>query len=97
MANGKKHKNLKNNKFPRNFPWGWLVAIAMFYVLINIFNTSTTTIPKEISYGEFYRTLKNEPHKIKSVVKIENELEGDYTDGGKFRLHIPENDPDLIK
>ena len=97
MANGKKHKNLKNNKFLKNFPWGWIIAIAMFYILINLLNTSTTTVPKEISYGDFYHILKNEPQRIKAITKIENELEGDYAEGGKFKLHIPENDPDLIK
>lgn len=97
MANGKKHKNLKNNKFLKNFPWGWIIAIAMFYILINLLNTSTTTVPKEISYGDFYHILKNEPRRIKAITKIENELEGDYAEGGKFKLHIPENDPDLIK
>ncbi|HQO38457.1 MAG TPA: ATP-dependent zinc metalloprotease FtsH [Candidatus Omnitrophota bacterium] len=97
MANGKKHKNLKNNKFLKNFPWGWIIAIAMFYILINLLNTSTTTVPKEISYGDFFQILKNEPQRIKAITKIENELEGEYAEGGKFKLHIPENDPDLIK
>ena len=97
MATGKKDKKLFNNKVLRNFPWGWLIAIAMFYMLINILNTSTTGVPKEISYGEFYKMLKTEPQKIKTITKVENEIEGDYTDGSKFKLNIPENDPDLIR
>jgi cell division protease FtsH len=97
MANGKKTKKLLNNKVLRNFPWGWLIAIAVFYIMINILNTSTTGVPKEITYGDFYKTLLFEPLKIKSVIKIENEIEGEYADGSKFKLNIPDNDPDLIK
>ncbi|MFA6384925.1 MAG: ATP-dependent zinc metalloprotease FtsH [Candidatus Omnitrophota bacterium] len=97
MANGKKSKNFLNNKLLRNFPWGWLIAIGMFYVMINILNTSTTGVPKEIAYGEFYKILKDQPQKIKAVTKVENEIEGDYADGGKFKLNIPDNDPDLIR
>jgi len=97
MANGKNGKKQKYAKFIKNFPWGWLLAIAVFYAMINILNTSTTGVPKEITYSEFFRTVKSEPQKIKSIVKIENEIEGEFTAGGKFKLTIPENDPELIK
>jgi len=53
-------------------------------------------VPKEISYSDFYATLKNNPAKIKSVTKMESVLQGEYSDGSKFFLNIPENDQELL-
>ncbi|OGX40214.1 MAG: cell division protein FtsH [Omnitrophica WOR_2 bacterium RIFCSPLOWO2_01_FULL_41_12] len=89
------HK-LKKNKVFRKIPLGWIFGIIIFYLLINALNVSITGIPKEITYGEFYRTLKDEAQNIKSLVKIENELQGEFKDGTKFKLNIPDNDQELL-
>ncbi len=96
--NLRRHRKIidKNNMF-RRFPFGWIFALIIFFILINSFNTSLTGgAPKEISYSQFYSILKNEPDKIKSLAKIENRLEGEYIDNSKFFLYIPENDTQLL-
>jgi len=95
MANHKNSK-LKKNKFLGRFPWGWLLGIFVFYLIISSLNTSVTGVPKEISYSNFYQVLKNNPEKIKSLTKVETELSGDFTDNSKFKLTIPDNDQELL-
>jgi cell division protease FtsH len=90
MANNKKSKVFKR------LPLGWILGIIIFYLLITSLNMSITGIPEEISYSDFYRIVKNEPQKIKNLIKVENELQGEFTDNKKFKLNIPDNDEGLL-
>ncbi|RJO63886.1 MAG: ATP-dependent metallopeptidase FtsH/Yme1/Tma family protein [Candidatus Omnitrophota bacterium] len=95
-----KNNSLKGKKVgqPFNkFPFGWIFAILIFYLLISsVNNLSVSGVPKEIPYSEFYRILKNSPQEIKSVAKTENILQGEFTNNSKFYVNIPEEDKDLI-
>ncbi len=91
----KKNNNLKSNPLKR-FPIGWIFAFIVFVLMINAFNIPISGIPKEIPYSSFYKTLKEDPSRIKSVTKTESVLQGDFTDGTKFFVNIPENDNDLL-
>ncbi|MDD5255498.1 MAG: ATP-dependent zinc metalloprotease FtsH [Candidatus Omnitrophica bacterium] len=93
--NNKVPKIKKNNLFGR-FPWAWIIGIGIFYLLVSSLNVSMNGVPREMSYSEFYRMLKDEPARIKSVAKIETLLQGEFTDGGKFYVNIPENDTELL-
>jgi len=96
MANSNHNKQRKKFKF-NQLPLIWiLVTIGIFY-LLNTIPITVTGIPRDITYGEFYKILKDEPQKIKSLMKVENELEGEFADGNRFRLNIPDNDQDLLK
>ena len=95
MANSKVPKSKRNNIFKR-FPFGWLLIIIFFYILFILPNLLVTGVTKEIIYSDFYRILKNEPQKIKSLVKIESELQGEFRDGARFKLNIPDNDQELM-
>ncbi len=86
----------KKNKVLKRFPFGWLFAIVILYLLFTSINVSVNGVPKEITYGEFYSVLKNDPDKFKSVVKTETVLTGEYVDGQKFYLNIPDNDQELL-
>lgn len=92
------HNNsrFKKAKSLKRFPWGWIFAILIFFMLFNLLNTPITGIPKEISYGEFYNILKTNPAKIKSVVKYDTVLQGEYSDNTKFFLHMPDRDDELL-
>ncbi len=95
MANNKSTRNKKNNIF-RRFPFGWILALIAFFMIMNSISTSITGVPKEITYSDFYNTLKNHPEKIKSLTKTETILQGELTDNSKFFVNIPENDPELL-
>jgi cell division protease FtsH len=95
MANNKIHSSKKKNIFQR-LPFGWLFAIIIFILLINSLSIPIRGVPKELSYSDFYKVLKNNPQEIKSVTKIETVLQGEFTDNAKFYVNIPENDSQLL-
>ncbi len=95
MANNNGHK-FKKNKVLKRFPWGWLVVILLVYLFLSSPFINISGLPKEIAYSEFYSLLKNSPDKIKSVVKRDSRLEGEFTDNSKFSVYIPDNDPELL-
>jgi len=85
----------KKNAFKRS-PFGWILGIILFFVIINALNIPVSGIPKEMAYGNFYAILKDNPGKIKSVIKMETLLQGEFNDNSKFLVNIPENDPELL-
>ncbi|MCM8801573.1 MAG: ATP-dependent zinc metalloprotease FtsH [Candidatus Omnitrophica bacterium] len=90
---------MAENKRPKIFkriPFGWIFLILILYPLIASLFLSVVGIPEEISYSEFYRLVKNEPQRIKRLVKIENELQGEFVDKQRFRVYIPDNDEGLF-
>ncbi len=95
MANNKMSKP-KKNKMLRSFPWGLVFLIVMVWILLVSMNPSVNMMPKEVAYSDFYKILKVEPQKIKELSKIENELEGTFTDNSKFKVNIPENDNEIL-
>lgn len=87
----------KNNNVFKRFPFGWLLAIFLFIMLVNTFNNLPVAgVPKEISYSQFYQTLKDNPERIKKVTKTENILQGDFSDNSRFFVNIPDNDPEML-
>jgi len=96
MTYRKKNNLNKNNKLKR-FPLGWLIfSFMVVYLIIVSSNVPVTGAPKEISYSQFYQNLKTSPDRIKQVTKTESILHGEYSDGSKFFLNMPENDPEML-
>ena len=92
-------KNPKSNKtnIMKRFPFGWLLIFFLLIMLMNSFNNIPVTgIPKEITYSQFYQTLKNKPESIKKVTKTESILQGEFSDNSKFFVNFPENDPEML-
>ncbi|MFA5389418.1 MAG: ATP-dependent zinc metalloprotease FtsH [Candidatus Omnitrophota bacterium] len=90
-------ENKSGNKINKNI----LFWIGIFLLLIYIFRMdsfSAASVPKELSYGEFYRLVKDnrETSAIKSVVKMEDQLKGFFSSGGRFTVRIPQEDPELL-
>ncbi|MCX5710605.1 MAG: ATP-dependent zinc metalloprotease FtsH [Candidatus Omnitrophica bacterium] len=95
MANSNP-KSKKNNAF-RRFPFGWIFAVIIFLMIFNYSRSVPITgVPKEISYSEFYSVLKTNPDKIRSLVKVETMLKGEFSDNSVFFVNIPENDTELL-
>lgn len=88
--------NLKRGKAFKRPQLGWLFALIIFILVMNVFNAYVTGVPKEISYGDFYRVLKDSPQEIRSVTKMETILQGEFANNAKFYVNIPEYDPELL-
>ena len=95
MAKQNIPKSKKNNAFQRS-PFGWIIAFIIFLIILNFINMPLSGVPKELTYGDFYHTLKDNPEKIKTVTKVESRLQGELTDNSKFFVNIPENDTELL-
>ncbi len=95
MANHRQLKS-KKNKVLKSFPFGWIFAIIIVYLILSSVNISMTGVPKEISYSEFYTVLKNSPQTIKTLAQSGTILQGEFSDGNKFYLNILDNDPELL-
>lgn len=89
-------KNKKPVKPVKGSPFIWIIAILLVYLLLSSINLSATGIPKEIAYSDFYGMVQNTPDKIKGVTKTESLMEGEFTDGSRFFVHIPDNDQELL-
>jgi cell division protease FtsH len=89
----------KGNNFLRRNVILWLILILGTIYLFNLGSLTLTGVPQEINYSQFYYILKeNESRgKIKSVVKTESVLRGEFSGGEKFFVNIPEEDPDLLR
>ena len=78
-------------------PFGWLLMFFLLIMLLNtISNIPITGVPKEVSYSQFFRTLRDNPDSIKQVTKIESLLQGEFSDKSKFFVNVPENDPEML-
>ena len=104
MSNGQKRKNnKKNNNRLQITLQRLLFGIMLLLMLSYIWRTTNQSIvvaqPKELSLSEFsnYVVHNKAEQKIKSAVKSENIIEGEFTDGSHYLVNIAENDPDLIK
>lgn len=99
---GVKGKKIKNKKSPPKPPGKWILWIILILgamYLFRIGSLATEGLPREISYGQFYSLVKNnkETRQIRAVVRIENIVRGEFADGSKFIVNIPNDDPDLMK
>lgn len=100
MANEEKKKK-RNNQMqkPVRSIIFWLIFIGGLILFFRLGNVPVGPVPKEIAYGEFYSYVvqnKLEP-KIKSAIKTENVIKGEFTDGSHYIVNIPESDPDMMK
>jgi len=83
-------------KKPNNRFIVWILVILGLFYLLNSIEISSKGIPREITYSEFYRILKEKPESIKSLSKTDTLLQGEFQDGARFFVNIPENDQELI-
>ncbi len=86
-----------NKNMMKRSPFGWLLMFFLLIMLLNtISNIPITGVPKEVSYSQFFRTLRDNPDSIKQVTKIESLLQGEFSDKSKFFVNVPENDPEML-
>ena len=102
----KPRKNYPANKprpQPNNGSWLFWVVLLFIFLIFMSQNDPTTSIraPRELTYSEFYNTLRTnkETGKIQTLELIEsteNKLSGTFSDGTGFVLNIPREDTELL-
>jgi len=93
------NKKLNNKeKFSKNMLF-WIGMFLLFVYILRLGSLAPQTVPKEVSYGEFYRMVQNnaDTRAIQSVVKIEDHIKGVFSSGAGFTVRIPAEDPDLLR
>jgi len=77
----------------------WLFIILGIFWMLNSFNQTAEKPTQEVAYSRFFDILKEntQTQKIRSSVKVENVIRGEFSDGARFIVNIPENDQDLLK
>jgi cell division protease FtsH len=85
---------------PEWFPGPIFLWIFLFLSVFYFMRLGTTPLEKpakDLPYNEFFQLLENNDRdpKLKSGVRILNELTGEFTEGERYRVTLPLQDPDL--
>ena len=77
----------------------WIFVILGIVWLFNILSQGMEKPAQEVTYSGFFEVLKDnlKTQKIRSCVKTDNVLKGEFSDGAKFVVNVPENDQELIR
>jgi len=95
LVDKKKKTEKKNGKNPLL----WLIVILGAIYLLRIATLSSESPVKELTYSGFYHILTGEDssYHVTSAALKDNALEGRLSTGERFRVNIPEHDPELIQ
>lgn len=75
--------------------WVFLLLSVLYFMQVGSMPAEKAS--RQFSYGEFYATLEENLTKptLLSAIRISNELTGDLASGEKYRVTVPDRDPDL--
>ena len=92
-----KKKKVENKNGKNLFIWLIFVLLAVYLLRLGSFSLEGTVT--ELTYSGFYRILSGNDHSrtVVSAVLKETVVEGTLSTGERFRVNIPERDPELIK
>lgn len=95
------NKRAVNPKKKNNLTKNLLISLGIALIVVYIYNLASFSLgmaPKELAYGEFYKTLQDNPQtkKIKSLTQTDSVIEGENSDGSKFFVNIPSDDKELL-
>ena len=93
-----KQKSKKNP--PDWFPGPIFIWIFLFLSIFYFMRLGSMPIEKQakqLTYNEFFALLETNPttSALKTGIRVLNELTGEYTSGERYRVTLPEQDPDL--
>lgn len=93
-----KKTNPPNNNFLRSGFFIMAIFLGILW-LTSLFSAGMGGMVKKLTYSEFYYKLEHnlEKRQIASVKMIDNLIQGEFTeDAGRFYLHIPQEDEELL-
>ncbi len=100
MPNGqKKKKNNNQQMMLQRVAFGILLMLMVAYLYKMAGQSIAPKEPTELSLSQFsgYLEQNKTTPKIKTSIKTENVIEGEFENGSKYTVKIPENDADLMK
>ncbi len=71
-----------------------LVMVALAYLMNQAFQ-SITTAPRDLSYSQFCRDLA--AGQVRNAEQTENVIQGQYQDGSRYRVIVPERDEEILR
>ena len=76
----------------------WLLIIMGIFYLFQWAFSSFEETSQEMTYKDFYNSVKTNMQSglIVSAVKVQDRVSGNLSDGKRFVVDIPENDPELL-
>jgi len=84
----------------RRFWWTLFLIMGITFLFLYRWGPAPLEgMPVRASYGEFFQWLLTNQveHKIQSAYLVENVVHGELSDGRRFLVNIPDQDPDLIR
>ncbi|OGW83511.1 MAG: cell division protein FtsH [Omnitrophica bacterium RIFCSPHIGHO2_02_FULL_51_18] len=75
----------------------WIFLFLSVFYFANVGNFPIEKQSKQLTYKEFYSLLEANPDTpmMKSGVRVVNEVIGEFLDGQKYRVILPDGDPDV--
>lgn len=75
----------------------WIFLFLSIFYFARLGSVPVEGQNKQLAYGEFYSLLaaNRETPVLKNAIQVANEITGEYVSGEKYRVIIPETDPDL--
>jgi len=99
-----KKENMQKKKMagPPKGAGNLIIWLLIAFGIMYLFNSWSTTLEKpveEVTYSRFFDMLKNNAASgtIKSCARTDNVIRGQFEEGGKFIVNVPDNDQDLIR
>jgi len=77
----------------------WILVLLGIFYLVRIAPSTFEPPLQELTYSKFYDMLERNKQSgdISSAVLTETIVKGKFTDGSKFIVNVPQEDPDLIR
>jgi cell division protease FtsH len=93
----KKQKQPSSQPNPARFLVVWmLLLVALMYLFRGESSVLVKGNTRELAYGEFFHVLQEENAPIKTAVKVDNVIKGEFADGTHYVVYTPDNDPELL-
>ncbi len=75
----------------------WIFLFLSVFYFARLGSMPLEKPSKQLAYGEFYALLEANPQKpmLKNAVRVADEISGDMLSGEKYRVMLPQQDPDL--
>jgi cell division protease FtsH len=97
----KEGQKLKSKKNPPDWFPGPIFLLIFFFLSVFYFmrigSTPLDKPAKQLTYNEFFSILESNQTNpvIKSGIRVMDELSGEYLNGERYRVMLPEKDPDV--